>query len=610
MTDVAPEPTTAPIAGGILPTSAVPKHVSVEDLQLILAALQLKAPTTRVLTKPRVGGISSTGVWTGMGAGGEGLDPYGNHCMREFNVDIHKNHTALYPIQEKCKKGLSASPEFIFGLTHEANATTVVSSIRAFEKFIVECGMDGVFRIVAPDSTPLEFLQEPGLVTPAIIDVWCTDLLVSGVWKRQPDGSLQRQATCPFDRINLHWSGEALLSSCTPALRLDLENQIPLVHRNGPSLFMAMLLIIYRPSQSKIDDLREQLGALDIRKFPAENVTLFCQAASQLIREIKMNFMAGVGVNDLTTTALKGLRFCSDPELRSSVRRISMENDVHGFGGSLGNKKADALQILRDFEDMYRVLVNLKDYAPALQPSKTTQASAYQALVQDRTATASRPPGRPRSADAVCWDCGSKTHFRGHADCPGSTAVAGSGAPVPAALPHSKHGLDDATHSKVLALCKAKLATMPARENIPDEAEYSVLLDGKVVAQYCRHCGRFTKGASQHYTKTHTGTRLQFAYQGPAPSLPAAALPAPVPVAGNVAHFSPTAAASPPSAPVPSIDNQVFLRRQEVNYDFAAMSVAGNLASSTTLPVDDISVGQDPHDETSVLAFLLNEFGG
>lgn len=362
-----------------------PTTLSLDDLKLILAAL--KHGPSKNLTKPRFGGITSTGAWTGMGAGGEGFDPYSNYCMREFNIDIHKNHQSMHPIQDKCKQGLRDTPELLFGLSHEMSVQSIVTSIRAFEKVMVECGMDGVFSIVGRDLTILQFLQEPGLVTQAIVDTWCKDLLVSGVATLDPDGSIKTAPVCSYDRVNLHWSGEALLNSCSPALRQDLENHVSIKDRNGPNLLMAMLLMIYRPSQSKIEALRRQLGALDIRKYPAEDISLFCLDASKLVREIKMNFMEGVIVNDLTTVALKGLIHCSDELIRFKVKTISMENDVNGFGGTLGNKKADALQTLRDITAMHRVIKNM---AEPDAPSANPKVSAYQAstgdqLVQDRT---------------------------------------------------------------------------------------------------------------------------------------------------------------------------------------------------------------------------------
>jgi hypothetical protein len=58
----------------------------------------------------------------------------------------------------------------------------------------------------------------------------------------------------------------------------------------------------------------------------------------------------------------------------------------------------------------------MKAYAPAKQVDKKGTPTAYQAaadpskLFQNCAAVDSGPPKRPRG---VCWDCGSKDHFRG-----------------------------------------------------------------------------------------------------------------------------------------------------------------------------------------------------
>ena len=62
-------------------------------------------------------------------------------------------------------------------------------------------------------------------------------------------------------------------------------------------------------------------------------------------------------------------------------------------------------------------------------------------------------------------------------------------------------------------LAKVKLLTMPARSDIPDNAEYTIELEEETVGKYCRHCKRFVFGASQHFTKEHEG-KSNFPHQG------------------------------------------------------------------------------------------------
>lgn len=581
--------------------------------QLLQVIASLKGPQLAVpkLEKPRLGGISSTGVWTGMGAGGTGLRPYSKYCMRDFKTDAIKNHQHMHPIEDKCKQGLRDSPELHFSLSHEPNANTIVSSIRAFEKLMINCGMDGVFTIIDKNVESISFLQQPGMINQRNLLDWCDDILTHGVWTKDASGLPARHPLCPYDQINMDWSAEAVLNSCTPALRYDLEQKVPLADHNGPQLMMALLTMLYRPSLSKIRELRSSLEALDIRKYPGENVTMFCHDASKLVCEIKMNFMKDATVTDLPTVALTGLHHCTDVTLQAKVTQHCIDHDVNGFESLVGNKKTDALELLQQLDAVYRVLVNLKIYAPAREitkkPTATTLAS-YQAttdkLKQDRSASSSS--SSTGKSGATCWDCGSKDHLRGHADCKGkpddSSKKSDNTRP-------SRHGLDDDTVAKLLELTQAKLATMPPRENIPDSAEYSISVDGRVVAKYCRHCGRFVKGASQHFTKEHTGTRNIFAYTGPA-SAPTSAPPldhAPM-VTASLANLEPP----PTDVPVPLLDSEeYFMRRhQGTSYELGSMplSPAANLAGMSL--EERVNNLLESGDHVDLLAVLGNEFGG
>jgi hypothetical protein len=457
-------------AGGLLSPSAT---LTTEQLLQIIAALNVKSDKTSApIVRPRHGSISETGAWTGMGASGSGVRPFSKYCMRAFKTDPIKNHQHMHPIEDKCKSGLRDSPELHFALSHEPNAHTVVASIRAFEKFIASCGMDGVFTIVDKDLGKINFLQQPGMVNQTAIDDWCSAVLDNGVWGKDADSDTPiRLPICQYDLVNMDWSAEAVLNSCTPALRYDLENKVAIQDHNGPKLMMTLLTMLYRPSLSKLKELRERLEALDIRTYPGENVTLFCHDASKLVCEIRMNFMRNAAVDDLTTAALTGLHHCSEELLRLKVRGISMDNDVNGFESAIGNKKADALEVLQQAEDMYRVLVNMKAYAPAKQVDKKGTPTAYQAaadpskLLQNRAAVGSGPPKRPTG---VCWDCGSKDHFRGDPNCKGSSAIGTGGGATgdgPSATTPPRHGLDAATVVKVAEESAVLFRTMPPRKH-------------------------------------------------------------------------------------------------------------------------------------------------
>jgi len=150
---------------------------------------------------------------------------------------------------------------------------------------------------------------------------------------------------------------------------------------------MTLLTKLYRPSQSKIESLRDKLKSLDIRNYPGENVTTFVQDASKLVREIRMNFTSNSNVPDLTTTALSGLTLSSDDFLLAQVRTLRINSDVNGFGGILGSFQAkDPIAALQTINDLYRVLISQSDYGPARQidiKHKALQAKVEDKLVQE-----------------------------------------------------------------------------------------------------------------------------------------------------------------------------------------------------------------------------------
>ncbi|CAB9529127.1 hypothetical protein SEMRO_2406_G326550.1 [Seminavis robusta] len=230
------------------------------------------------LKQPLVGGLNATGAWTGHGVGGEGTSPMSAQCMRDFKTDVIKNHQALSPIELKCKEGLSDSPDLLFSLPGEPNADKVVPSLIALSEFMISVGMESVFRIIQTDGTQLDMLLQPGMVSSDIERTWHKDLTINGVIKVDDqgrpvlvNGAVDRFAQCSYDAQNLHWSGEAVLNSCSPTLMQDLKQVIPqLADRTGPHVLFTILKKIYRPSSSKIKSLVNKLEALKLTDYPGE----------------------------------------------------------------------------------------------------------------------------------------------------------------------------------------------------------------------------------------------------------------------------------------------------------------------------------------------------
>jgi hypothetical protein len=103
-------------------------------------------------------------------------------------------------------------------------------------------------------------------------------------------------------------------------------------------------------------------------------------------------------------------------------------------------------------------------------------------------------------------------------------------------------GLTHEVDKKTTEAIKAKLATLPARENIADDAKHTVTVDGKVTAKYCRHHGKFVRGKRAHFTPECTlPDNKKFAYQPRA--------------GGNMASVSPENTPSP--SPAPPYDREI-----------------------------------------------------
>ena len=203
------------------PAALAPSFTADQFQQLMAGFANNATRQAKTFTAPRVGGTNSTGVWTGMGSDGAGTAPKSANCYRGFDADVIKNHTAMTPIEVKCSTGLKDSPELLFSTNEESNAGKVVPSLYAFKDSMVNCGMEGVFNIVQADGTKVNMLTSPGMVTTTMVGTWCDDLLTNGV--HDPIPTSGHLPVCLLDGINMRWSGEALLNSCTETLKQDLK---------------------------------------------------------------------------------------------------------------------------------------------------------------------------------------------------------------------------------------------------------------------------------------------------------------------------------------------------------------------------------------------------
>jgi len=386
---------------------------------------------------------------------------------------------------------------------------------------------------------------------------------------------------------------------------------------------MALITKIYRPSLSEIEALKDSVKGLNLRSYPAENVTLFVQDATKLVREIKMNYMSNCSIPDLTTAALSGLTVASDPLLLAQVRNLRIQSDVNGFrlpsgGGTLSLPVPDALEALKMIDELHPVLVNQSDYGPAQKPvHKANLAGVGTDSKLEQHRDSADGAGANAGRRNKCWDCESPDHIihmRGDPSYPNPKKRDGK--------PRVNHGLDEATSLKVSEMAKEKEKTMPKRQHIPDDARYTIEIGGKVVAEFCRHCGHFVKAESIHPTKEHKGKQNLYPYvplsgseaqtpvASPAPSPTVTAQLAPVQLPSADA-FSP-----PQDLPVPAIDTDIFMARS-ANYDFGDMP---HISADVAGAIHDLEQQQQKQDsslplvadpkEAAFLAMLVKEYGG
>ena len=101
--------------------------------------------------------------------------------MRAFQADPLKEHQALKPVIEACIKGVTQD-HLQFCLNNETNANRICLCIRNIEEHFQELGMEAIFLIHQKHGDSINMLQEPGLLTEAMVNSWIDELTLVGVW--------------------------------------------------------------------------------------------------------------------------------------------------------------------------------------------------------------------------------------------------------------------------------------------------------------------------------------------------------------------------------------------------------------------------------------------
>ena len=293
-----------------------------------LLKLCAKTPSSHLvshLDSPRSGGKTNTGVWVGRGLSQLTRSPASGYCYRDFFGDPLKNFATKTNIEEKCQQGLKGKGDPCFAAAGETGHDEVMLTFRAKREYDNYYGFDNLALIVLPDGSTIDMLQTPGMVDEKMIDTWVEDLLTNGV--HTANG--KRLPPCKYDALNLLWGGKAALNSCTDHLQLMIRE---FCHATGRELYYPIVqhqisMLTHRPSIHTVRTLVAKLEALDIRKFPGENVRLFVAEATLIVNEIQLNLTLQNQEPTLSSSAIKGLTLSTDAYFRTKVMDTLLKAD-------------------------------------------------------------------------------------------------------------------------------------------------------------------------------------------------------------------------------------------------------------------------------------------
>jgi len=217
-------------------------------------------------------------VWTDLGLSKAGLVLFSHNCMQDcFSSGLHEE-SKLFAIQDRCQEGLShVGPKF--GMPYEKDARDLVPTMKALYRFIQSHGLEGVFLIVLPAGDVVNMFQHPALSEEMICE-WIKDLTVDGVH----DGKGGRLVLCSYDALNLKLSGNALLNSCSDALRemilRTLDN--PRTH-TGPLVLHHIMKHVAAFSITQTRQLAESLKKVNIRDIPGEDMERYVEQVPSIV---------------------------------------------------------------------------------------------------------------------------------------------------------------------------------------------------------------------------------------------------------------------------------------------------------------------------------------
>ena len=580
-TQVSPTPTTAPVVG-----------LTAEQLQQLIASLAPSKSTPTYTKAPRVGGVSSTGVWTGYGQQDQQLKPRTAKCYRRWNfTSPDKAFAQEQRIEDACREGLKADPtNTLFSLPDEKDGKSLIHTLKSFKRMAEDLGYEAVFDIVLHDGTRVNMLTKPGLVSKPMMETWLEDL-EKGVYLNS-----QRQPPCDLDAVNLDYSYSAVLNSCSPGVYANIYNKLSKPYqKTGPWALFEILQVVYRQSDNKVSALLKKLEALNLSKYPGENVTKYRSDAEDILDEIEMNLNPNTPVPTLRSAALKGLSEGSDEYFRGLVKRMMTEH-TPGTTYTVETVKKCLVQA----EDDYIKLMDCNSYPPGLKvaPVKALQAQVKDfvktevanALQRDPSAKSTRGNYNNRN-NRRRSDNSSNTSSYSSSNDKSSDKSTDSDKP-PGILKNgddkkvgfrkqNPQGTNGLTEDENTAVTKAIAERKKSDPKFEADGAYEIKIDGKLLAIYCKKCRFWTRGNKKHTTKEHGKNKGSSA--------------------GYMARTSPPK--SPPSPTPPSTDPLLSESlppakpRAFACYDFTG---AAPTPGSFSLPVSDDQADSGAPDDDSV----------
>jgi len=230
----------------------------------------------------------------------------------------------LNKVETFFKIGLKDLPKHHFQLPLEQGTTGLPDCLLEFETFAINTGMEGIFMIKTCTGKTINMFRECGQLSDKIMTTWTSDLIRGMVTRVNPDGSIARKNPCDYDELNLEWSGDALINTCSAMMKKTIKRQLTVSNRSGASVLWCIISNCKTSSSGVVPlvrDLCQELKSMLLHSIQGENVQVFAAAALEKVALI-CSKCQGAPPNDLTQLALRGLTDGTDEGIRHEAKQL------------------------------------------------------------------------------------------------------------------------------------------------------------------------------------------------------------------------------------------------------------------------------------------------